>query len=678
MIPIKPKTPVVYLSKYYFGFTMMFRNGSTLVVGMVVASAAATTMTLAASLMDEEMICEADGTCRIASLSNFATANNHLECTVYMAPSTLGVDTSMGIYTGIPLESGTVVNFPEIAVPLLFREFNEHVNGFQDGVLWDRYIWEGYVMEIESYTETNREDSRSVFVPGIGCTVNSVMDMCNIESTHGSQYLSAGLHRSKDPGAGAFTPYHHSQTIAAANLPAGAELFATYGDYWIPGIPGAQITLEPHLEEADEFLEEKFYPFIRDHKADLTAEMKQGLWEFTTKEFPIESKVFSNLPRGVTWADIEPVLESKKKSKPQKKAEEEEDEDITAHNKDTAVREFIRRQSVRNLDWLKDNGYCQDHLKPGRSTIPQAGFGAFAYRALPKGTVVGYAPLVHVGLYGLNIWTVAIGEEKEGSPPPRKQYDLILNYSFGHPNSTVLLTPYGGGVNYINHGGKDKANVKVRWPDKELIAHKPEYLSRTPFNLSNTIDKIGLSFEYVAIRDIAEGEEVLMDYGPEWEAAWAKHVASWQPVENATNYIHSTEFNETALRTVKEQETNPYPPNLVVMCRESYTTDVEGTHTWIEPLRQGSTLNYCSVLERYSGPETDVEDTDNNLYTVLLDLEDGSNITVVNVPSSGIFIFDRAFSADWHLPNVFRHEMAMPDDVLPEAWMNGPPESRLS
>jgi hypothetical protein len=633
-------------------------------------------------IMEEEMICEAaDGTCRLASLENFATANNHLECTVYMAPSTLGVDTSMGIYTGIALESGTVINFPEIAVPILFREFGQHVDGYQDGVLWDRYIWEGHVMEIESYVDTNREDSRSVFVPGIGCTVNSVMDMCNIESTHGSKYLTAGLHRSRDPGVGAFTPYHYSQTIASATLPPGAELFATYGDYWIPDIPGAQITLEPMLSEADIFLEEKYYPFVRDHMNELTDEMKQGLWEFTTKDFPVFSKAFTNLPRGVTWADIEPVLIKNVQAKKEKVKQVTESDEAASESgyKNTTVREFIRKQSVRSLEWLKEYGYCQDHLKPGRSTIPQAGFGAFAYRNLPKGTIVGYAPLVHVGLYGLDIWTVTVGEEKEGLPPPRKQYDLIINYSFGHPNSTVLLTPYGGGVLYINHGGKERANVRLQWPNKELIAHKPEYLSRTSFNLSNTIDKIGLSFEYVASRDIVEGEEIFIDYGPEWEAAWEKHVASWQPVENATNYIHSTEWNETTFRTVKEQETNPYPPNLVVMCYESYTTDSDGQHAWLEPLRHSSDRNYCSVVDRYENPNSEEDDDDDDyLYTVLMDLEDGSNVTVVDVPKHGIYLYDRAFTADWHLPNAFRHEMAIPDDIFPEAWKNGPPKSRLS
>ena len=55
------------------------------------------------------------------------------------------------------------------------------------------------------------------------------MDMHNIESTHGSDFDTLDLHRSKDPGAGASTPYHRSLTEASEDIPAGSELFAEYG-----------------------------------------------------------------------------------------------------------------------------------------------------------------------------------------------------------------------------------------------------------------------------------------------------------------------------------------------------------------------------------------------------------------------------------------------------------------
>ena len=89
-----------------------------------------------------------------------------LECGVYMAPSTLGGDTNMGIYTGKPLVQDEIVNFPEIAVPLLFREWGDHKPGYEDGILWERYIWEGDVMDIETYDDRDRYRSRAVFVPG--------------------------------------------------------------------------------------------------------------------------------------------------------------------------------------------------------------------------------------------------------------------------------------------------------------------------------------------------------------------------------------------------------------------------------------------------------------------------------------------------------------------------------
>jgi hypothetical protein len=53
-----------------------------------------------------------------------------VECGVYMAPSTLGEKTNMGIYTGKLLQPNEVINYPEIAIPLLFREWGAHKPGF--------------------------------------------------------------------------------------------------------------------------------------------------------------------------------------------------------------------------------------------------------------------------------------------------------------------------------------------------------------------------------------------------------------------------------------------------------------------------------------------------------------------------------------------------------------------
>ena len=249
---------------------------------------------------------------------------------------------------------------------------------------------------------------------------------------------------------------------------------------------------------------------MEEHGNDLTTDMKQALWEFATKDFPIYSQGMTNMPRQ-PWADVEEHIKTVLGNEPAK-----------AKKKKSVVRHFIRQQSIRTIEWLDEHGYCQDHIRPDTSTIPQTGRGAFAARDLPAGIVVGYCPLVHMGEHGREVLDIEYEDGMGGVETPdgksRHQYDLIINYSFGHGNSSVLLTPYGGMVNYINHapskervpGAEPTANVKVRWPNKELIAHKPWWLEKDTAFLRDTTEKIGLSFEYIALRDIKEGEEVFM------------------------------------------------------------------------------------------------------------------------------------------------------------------------
>lgn len=558
-------------------------------------------------------------------------------CGVYMAPSTIGV-ANMGIYTNMDLQKGDVVNFPDIAVPLLFRDWAYHGEN-PDGMLWDRYIWDGPVANIEpKSSDLDREDAGAVFIPGVGCTVNSRLEMNNIYSTHGSIYDTAGLHRSRDPGSGAFSPYHSSQTTAKFAIKAGNELFAAYGDHWIPEIPGAIITFNENMDNADEFLDEYVAWVSKMKNEGLTPEIAESLWNLTSKEFPYASRILGALPQQ-EYKVVEAELQLK--------------------TEPSTTRHFVRQIGVQTTEWLKENGKCQDHMRPGRSTIAQAGRGAFASRPLPKGTVVGYAPLVHIGNAReiLNIH-YDLPEGKGYS-----QEDLIINYSFGHKNSTMILTPYGAMVSYINHH-RERANIKVQWPDKELIAHKPEWLSMNVEFFSNTHEKIGLSFDYVALRDLEEGEELFMDYGDEWIAAWDAHVAKYTPEQGSETYKHITEWTELYLRTREEQSATPYPKNLATLCFPSYKSDGNGGFTFIPILRKGHDRVYCDVLTR-----EELSGNNRYQYTVIMHLGHGP-VTISNVTQEGIQLVDRIQSADWHMEGAFRHEMAVPDDVFPDTWKN--------
>ena len=51
----------------------------------------------------------------------------------------------------------------------------------------------------------------------------------------------------------------------------------------------------------------------------------------------------------------------------------------------------------------------------------------------------------------------------------------------------------------------------------------------------------GVSIDFVALRDIQEGEEILIDYGEAWERAWQQHVQSFVPREG---YMPAYEMNK--------------------------------------------------------------------------------------------------------------------------------------
>jgi hypothetical protein len=64
----------------------------------------------------------------------------------------------------------------------------------------------------------------------------------------------------------------------------------------------------------------------------------------------------------------------------------------------------------------------------------------------------------------------------------------------------------------------------------------------------------GLSSDFVALRDIEEDEEILIDYGEAWERAWQEHVRNFVPREN---YVPANELNEMAdivYRTVEDRD----------------------------------------------------------------------------------------------------------------------------
>ena len=109
------------------------------------------------------------------------------------------------------------------------------------------------------------------------------------------------------------------------------------------------------------------------------------------------------------------------------------------------------RGKNRNIEWLEKNGRCVDNIRKGKSTIKDAGYGAFATRSIIKGDIVTTAPLLQIDRKLMKMKAVEIDEE--GDVVFSKKYigsQLMINYCFGHSETNILLCMLSN-AGLINH-----------------------------------------------------------------------------------------------------------------------------------------------------------------------------------------------------------------------------------
>jgi hypothetical protein len=176
------------------------------------------------------------------------------------------------------------------------------------------------------------------------------------------------------------------------------------------------------------------------------------------------------------------------------------------------LRELARGTLVqRTPTWVKQNGICLENLVPKPSTISDAGNGGFAQYGVKKGEIVVPAPVFHVtNKEAMEIYEAGVNAAED---PDRYRIgtQVMLNYCFGHPESSMLMCPMTSAV-LINHCstrtvgcGPDGPNAEVRWSsgwDPSSVTWR----SKTFKEIDDHTGRI-LSFEIVATRDISPGEE---------------------------------------------------------------------------------------------------------------------------------------------------------------------------
>ena len=589
-------------------------------------------------------VCTAQEDATCDSENGVCKADPSESCGLYLAPSTIP-NAGLGVFTTRPLKRKSVVQpAGEVNIPIV----DQHWHMGNKEFFWPLkdYYWIGSVMGM---AQESVDDDVEAYCPGYDSTLNCNLALINVGKTI-PQWDTAGLHRWKDPGAGAITYYHNGTHPVTADIPAGGELFKFYGDDWFTGREDkfGLIPLREDYTEA-EILVKKLVDI------GLPSEVRDNFWEMVISTFPWESRTINALPSA---KDLDLVAEE-------------------------GIKAVHYPKASRDVHFLEANGRCLDNMLPGPSTIKQAGRGAFADRFLPEGTIITGSPLSvvidrsYLYMYGSKF--TSKGKEVRNTDD-LIGHQLMLNYCMGHPESNLLLCPYGTFVNYINHN-QTQANVKIQWTENGIIAQNDTYFDLEVHEMEGKY-KTSLAIDYVALRDIEKGEELFLDYGDEFEEAWNRHVENWTPPKDSEHYLDADSYNralkeDAVLRTAEEQKVAPYPSNLELHCHAGLKSE-----RWPKQFgRKGQAFKWtinkkghpCEILSRRLHKDGYF------VYRVRMeyqdDSDDGENESTTtlyreDVPRTAILFVDTPYSTDMHLKGAFRHEIGIPDDIFPERWRN--------
>ena len=266
-----------------------------------------------------------------------------LQCDLYLANSTIP-GAGIGIFSTISKQPGDSIGNGDKAIPLVDAYWH---NGFAENFFNPTadYVWDGVSMGMR--LELFDVNDISAFWPGIDAMVNSHAGLQNLEKAT-PMYDPAGVHRARHHSAGSSSPYDAARAGSGKvirEIPAGAELFKSYGDNWfLQRTWLGQIPLSENYQRALE-LAGNIYAGCEEYRCsaeDMYNELFlpfQKIWDSRTL----------NAYHDFSWTEMEQALDS---------------EDIGV---------LLQASATRSVEYLQTHGRCLDHIVHKRSTIDGAG-----------------------------------------------------------------------------------------------------------------------------------------------------------------------------------------------------------------------------------------------------------------------------------------------------------------
>jgi len=628
------------------------------------------------------------------------------QCGIWMAPSSLRPFSGFGIFTTRNVLLGEPFLHAPDAVSVQVLEARRTTDmPLQESRKWwwkliKNYVWTRGVPDHARYSHPT--GLMSDFQPGFGSLPNH---HCILNSlTHRVPqvpYVDNLVDRNSSPGLGAFSYTLGRDFVAKRNVKAGEEIFLNYG-YCKRSKQSRSweetMYMPEDFQEASRIVKmfEPFGPMPLPQNNVSLANL------IDSKSNAIPRHVYDILPK--TEKDLESILAAVN--------EHAFDPDLA----EKALLQALARRVLepKSVDWIRKNGICLEQLVPKKSTLPDAGLGGFAQFGVKKDEIIVPAPVLQV--VDKNILKLYKRDVNVLKDPEAYEIGtgLIMNYCFGHPKSSMLLCPLTSAV-LLNHCssrtkecGPDGPNAAVRWssgwdaPSYEWRNKTLEEIEQHPWRV--------LSLEVIATRDIAPGEEVFIDYGVEWEKAWADHVNHWKSPDVPPGFLTAQEANlqegpipETFISgDLRKTVDHPY---LFTACQ--YITSGTDSHgsRYSSPNPDWPKLTDKEILAQYSSDgakhvySTDKGYAKHSDYshwpcTVLYpEKEEGKYMVrihqspfrkvdeavwhkngvpriLTNFSQESIHYFVKPESADQMLPGVFRHPIGIPDGLYPDHWLN--------
>jgi hypothetical protein len=375
-------------------------------------------------------------------------------CGLYLAISSTSTvkSTIWGLYAGRDIPKQSSIGSPDVGIHMPYIRANSYIaeldeeeegeEHHQQTVLsnivhfFESFFWVADTVGARFEVDGPPGKGSISAVPGAG-----VLAAYNPKRTNANWNITAIYHRPPTtststetntglahPNRGAISPFYNVQVISTSDIPAGSEVFMEFGDAWREQEENAEedLTKEDYTR-VDETVEQMI-AFFEKHKESLDVDSKNEIYSFLIKDV-MKAALGASKARRI--ASILPP-------KPDELHKVRDGGGSLAYSDPSAQ---------RSIEWLQTYGLCVDNIRAGTSTVPNAGQGAFATRTIPKDGLVAPVPVTHIvdkavlDMHELEV-SEEDGEQVRASDEVITQ-QLMINYCYGHPKSTMVFFPVG-------------------------------------------------------------------------------------------------------------------------------------------------------------------------------------------------------------------------------------------